>query len=142
MVAVRSIHPEQLAMNTNKQVEYWRVGSDQDWAVAVDLIQRGSQRHGLFFLHLAMEKLLKAHVCRVTNGFPPKIHNLLTLREKAGLTPSMDALELLGRMNAFCTVGRYPDDPVMASIPQQTAQRYITEAGKVREWLLQKLSQS
>ncbi|MBF0132641.1 MAG: HEPN domain-containing protein [Magnetococcales bacterium] len=131
-----------MSLNVQAQVDYWRISSDQDWAVAVGLIQRGSQRHGLFFLHLSMEKLLKAHVCRVTGNYPPKIHNLLNLREKAGLTLSGDETELLGRMNAFCMIGRYPDDPVIETIPQQVAQHYVVEAGKVRTWLLQKLSQS
>ncbi|MBF0141242.1 MAG: HEPN domain-containing protein [Magnetococcales bacterium] len=132
---------EGMRFNVQTQVDYWRTGSDQDWSVAVDLIQRGSQRHGLFFLHLAMEKLLKAHVCLATKDFPPKFHNLLLLRSRTGLDLSVNALELLGRLNAFCLVGRYPDDPVIETIPPHVAQRYVIEAGKVRTWLLQELSQ-
>jgi hypothetical protein len=30
-------------------------------------VARGRTRHGLFFAHLALEKTLKAHVCRATN---------------------------------------------------------------------------
>ncbi|MEO5333133.1 MAG: HEPN domain-containing protein [Magnetococcus sp. YQC-5] len=128
-------------MNVDKQVDYWRIGSDQDWKVAVDLINREEHRHGLFLLHLAMEKLLKALVCRVTKEFPPRTHNLLTLRESAELELSLDWLELLGRINALCLLGRYPDDP-METIPKPVARQYITEAEKVRQWLLQKLSGS
>ncbi|MBF0415510.1 MAG: hypothetical protein HQL79_07045 [Magnetococcales bacterium] len=68
-------------------------------------------------------------------------HNLLLLRSRTGLDLSVNALELLGRLNAFCLVGRYPDDPVIETIPPHVAQRYVIEAGKVRTWLLQELSQ-
>jgi hypothetical protein len=43
-----------------KQIAYWRDGAAEDWRVAQDLIKRRQVRHGLFFAHLALEKLLKA----------------------------------------------------------------------------------
>ncbi len=60
-------------MNVEQQVAYWRTGSDEDWEMAEIALEKRKIRHGLFFLHLAMEKLLKAHVCRVTGEYPPKI---------------------------------------------------------------------
>jgi HEPN domain-containing protein len=39
----------------------------------------------LFFAHLALEKLLKAHVCRATRDLAPRVHALLRLAERAGL---------------------------------------------------------
>lgn len=41
-------------------------------------------RHGLFLAHLALEKTLKAHVCRTTGELAPKTHNLVRLAEMAG----------------------------------------------------------
>ena len=49
-----------------QQIAYWRSGAREDWSVAVDLVERGRTRHGLFFVHLAIEKALKAHVCERT----------------------------------------------------------------------------
>ncbi|NCO95976.1 MAG: HEPN domain-containing protein, partial [Armatimonadetes bacterium] len=51
-------------IDVEKQVAYWRDGAKEDWEVAQELVDRGRTRHGLFFGHLALEKLLKAHVCR------------------------------------------------------------------------------
>ena len=65
--------------------QYWHTGSDEDWEMAEIALEKGKIRHGLFFLHLAMEKLIKAHVFRVTGDLPPKIHNLLTLMQRAKL---------------------------------------------------------
>jgi predicted nucleotidyltransferase len=46
-----------------RQANYWRQSSDEDWEVAQELVGNGRTRHGLFFAHLALEKLLKAFVC-------------------------------------------------------------------------------
>ena len=62
-------------MNIAKQIEHWRTGSDEDWEVAVLLLEKEKIPQGLFFLHLAMEKILKAHVWRTTQDHPPKIHD-------------------------------------------------------------------
>ena len=64
-----------------KQIAYWRDGAAEDWRVAQDLIKRRKVRHGLFFAHLALEKLLKALVCRRTQDLAPRIHSLVRLAE-------------------------------------------------------------
>jgi HEPN domain. len=58
-------------INIEKQVAYWRDGAVEDWEIAQELIERGRTRHGLFFVHLSLEKLLKAHVCRHTQDWLP-----------------------------------------------------------------------
>ncbi len=68
-----------------KQIDYWRTGGDEDFAAAESLVEEGHLRHGLFFAHLAVEKILKAHVTRQTREVPPRIHNLVRLAEMAGL---------------------------------------------------------
>lgn len=72
-------------LDSGKQVDYWRQGADEDWEVAVKLVTDGKSRHGLFFAHLALEKMLKALVCRHTRDVPPRIHNLTRPSELAGL---------------------------------------------------------
>jgi HEPN domain-containing protein len=72
-------------INIEKQVAYWRDGAVEDWEIAQELIERGRTRHGLFFVHLSLEKLLKAHVCRHTQDLAPRLHNLVRLAELAAL---------------------------------------------------------
>jgi|GEM_PF-6366911 len=50
-------------INITQQVEHWRKGAAEDWEVAKDLVKRGRIRHGLFFAHLTLEKLLKSYAC-------------------------------------------------------------------------------
>lgn len=127
-------------MDVEQQVVYWRTGSDEDWDMAEIALEKGKIRHGLFFLHLAMEKLLKAHICRVTGEYPPKIHDLIRLTTRAGLDLSETWLLLLGRMNAFCLIGRYPGEPTAQNISIDVAHRYLHDAQEVRAWLQQTLS--
>jgi HEPN domain-containing protein len=68
-------------IDIEKQVNYWQKGAIEEWDLAQDLVKRNKTRHGLFFAHLALEKLLKAHVCRQTQDLPPRTHNLTRLAE-------------------------------------------------------------
>ena len=95
-------------INIVKQVAFWRESAAEDWDVGRDLVKRGKTRHGLFFLHLALEKMLKAHVCRETGDFAPKIHALLVLANKAKLTLSDEQEDFLAEFDRFNIQGRYP----------------------------------
>jgi HEPN domain-containing protein len=95
-------------VDIDKQIAYWRSGAEEDWDVGRDLVGRGSVRHGLFFAHLALEKVLKGHVCRVTGALAPPIHNLIRLAERASISLSPEQLDLLAEANEFNIEGRYP----------------------------------
>lgn len=41
-----------------QQADYWRQGAQEDWDAGQALVERGYLRHGLFFVHLALEKIL------------------------------------------------------------------------------------
>ena len=83
-------------VDIGKQIHHWRSGAAEDWAVAEELIGLDKIRHGLFLAHLALEKALKAHVCRATGELAPRSHNLVRLAEMAGLKLS-GADRLVGR---------------------------------------------
>ncbi len=55
-----------------KQITYWQDGAKEEFDVAKQLIANEKIRHGLFFAHLAIEKLLKAKVCQTTGGDCPQ----------------------------------------------------------------------
>ena len=48
-----------MEININKQIEYWVITGKEDWEVAEELVNNNRTRHGLFFAHLALEKVLK-----------------------------------------------------------------------------------
>ena len=121
-------------MNVAAQVAYWRAGSDEDIAAAESLIEKGHPRHALFFAHLAVEKLLKAHVCRVTQDVAPRVHDLFRLAELAGLRLWPERAVLLARFQKYCLEGRYPDPGPLATAEE--GQRGLAEAREMRAWLM------
>jgi HEPN domain-containing protein len=121
-------------VDIEKQIDYWRDGSGEDFEVARELVDLGRTRHGLFFAHLALEKMLKAHVCRATGELAPKIHNLLRLAELAKLSISNQQRVILGRFNQYQLEGRYPDKlPKPAS--KNKAKAALKEGEEILVWL-------
>ena len=123
-------------MDINGQIAYWRNSSSEDWQVAQELIENGRVRHGLFFIHLAMEKILKAHVTKAIQDIPPRIHNLLRLSELANINPSSETIDTLQMVNQYNIEGRYPeglDSPPTLS----EAKAEVNQVKEVFEWLIQ-----
>jgi HEPN domain-containing protein len=127
-------------VDISKQVAYWQKGAEEDFPIAEILIQQGHTRHGLFFAHLALEKLLKALVCRRTNDLAPRIHNLVRLSEIAELPLTEDQKVILAELNIYNVEGRYPDT-LFIEITQTQATEVYRKAKEVFAWLITSLSQ-
>jgi HEPN domain-containing protein len=125
-------------IDVDKQITYWRDSANEDWAVALELVQGNRRRHGLFFAHLALEKALKAHVCRATRDIAPRLHNLVRLAELAELELRSDQLDVLAEMNVFNIEARYPDS--LSPPPSgEEVQHYLRCADEVLQWLIRQL---
>ena len=98
-----------MGFNVDSQVAHWWGSADEDIAFAEETLERGKIRYALFFTHLALEKALKALVCKVTKETPPKIHNLVSLAELAGIKLVDDQKEFLNQMTGWSMSGRYTD---------------------------------
>ena len=91
-------------------------------------------RHGLFFAHLALEKILKALICSRTHDVPPKRHNLTRLGELAGLKLSDQQADVPADMNQFNLEGRYPEFHMFQVSPQE-AKEFMARSEEVLIWL-------
>ena len=125
-------------MDVGKQVDYWRLGSEEDIAAAETLMEKGHLRHGLFFAHLAIEKILKAHVTHKTGETPPRIHNLIRLAELAGVALDPKRADFLRRFNLYQLEGRHPEI-FEARVEAETANERLASAREMVEWLTAKL---
>ena len=88
--------------NIPKQTEYWLKSAEEDFDVGRHLIKAEKTRHGLFFIHLALEKMLKACFCKNQRKTPPKIHNLPRLAELAKISldqKKQDGLEAINSLS-------------------------------------------
>ena len=84
---------------------------------AESLLEKGHLRHCLFFAHLAIEKMLKAHVTRQTKDVPPRTHNLIRLSEIAGLKLNPEQEQFLRKFGVYQLEGRYPDSEQDSGLP-------------------------
>ena len=121
-----------------KQIKYWMQGADSDIDTAEILIKNNKFLHGLFFCHLTIEKIIKAHLVKSTNLIPPKSHNLFRLLEKAGIKLVDEDAEFLGILMKYQLEGRYPDyDP---NIPDKNqVNDYFFKTKEILSWLKKKL---
>lgn len=122
-------------IDIDKHVAFWHDGALEDWEVATDLVEKNRIRHGLFLANLALEKALKALVCKATRDLAPRIHNLVRLAELAQLDLHSEQLDVLAEMNAFNIEGRYPET-YSEPLPKEEALRYMRRAEEVFQCLI------
>ena len=124
--------------NIERQVLYWRDTSQDDWRVAKKLIADKEVLHGLFFVHLTIEKALKAHVCKHTKKYAPLIHNLLSLARMTSIALTPEQESFLTEINTYNIRGRYPDIPIEAPSLRE-AKSILVQAEDFYEWLIKLL---
>ena len=122
-------------LNIEKQITYWQESAKEDWEVALELVGNNRSRHGLYFAHLALEKILKAHVCKETHDLAPKIHNLVDLAQLANITLTAHQSDILTEMNSFNIESLYPD-PTQAKLANEEAKVHIKRVDEVFKWLI------
>lgn len=61
----------------------WIALADYDLDTAQHMLESGRYLYVVFMCHLALEKMLKAHVTEATQAIPPKSHDLSTCSRKA-----------------------------------------------------------
>ena len=69
----------------------------------------GHLRHSLFFVHLAIEKILKAHIVKKTRDLPPRIHNLIRLAGAAEIPLDLEQEKFVREFGIYQIEGRYPE---------------------------------
>ena len=123
-------------------IEYWANSSNRDWKAAKDLASSGNLVQALFFAHLVIEKLLKAHwVKDNSEDFPPRTHNLEFLLSQTLLTLPMEDIDELRIMSAWNIEGRYQDykDLIFKTTTKDYIAAKFETVNRIRDWLLEKL---
>lgn len=129
-------------MDKAAYIDYWKLTAEKDWIAANHLFEKGDYLHSLFFGHLVIEKLLKAHWVKDNQSdVPPKSHNLLFLSSQTMLNPDSDILRLFSQINQFQLDGRYPDYKMnMYKIADETyTQALLINIEKAMLWLMSSL---
>lgn len=91
-------------------IKYWKDTAHKDWLAVSKMMECKTYVHALFFMHLVLEKLLKAHWVKDNAGnHPPKTHDLLKLVDQTQLEITIQERNTLRDMNSFQLEGRYPE---------------------------------
>ena len=124
-------------LNKDKLIKYWIDGSDDDFDTMTAMFESKRYSWSLFIGHLMIEKLLKAYYVKIKSDYPPFIHNLLRLAEKADIELTDDQREQLVTITAFNINARY-DDYKMSFKNQCTPEftiEWINKLKKMRPWI-------
>jgi HEPN domain-containing protein len=116
----------------------WIEMSDYDLETAQRMLQTGRYLYVVFMCHLALEKMLKAHVAEVTQSVPPRSHDLIYLLRKGGLVGMpRQHLEFIGKINNASIPTRYPDDlrRALREYTEEVARDYLKQTEEVLQWL-------
>jgi len=125
-------------LDIEKQVTYWRESSFRAFRSVPVLQQEGFWSEALFWSHLAVENLLKAHVVKATRDTPPYIHKLLRLGELAEIDLSADQLQLCEELSKYQRLARYPDEAIQEP-DAELARSLVHRAKEFHAWLLKRL---
>lgn len=71
------------------------------------MLTTGRFLYVVFMCHLALEKMLKAHVTEITQSIPVKTHDLIYLLKKCQLELPQEHLEFIGKINSASIPTRY-----------------------------------
>ena len=101
----------------------------------------GRYLYVVFMCHLALEKMLKAHVTEALQELPPRSHDLIYLISRSNLTLSENYLEFIGKINNASVLTRYPDDlqQVLQDYPRSVVKAYLEQTTEIIQWLHQNL---
>jgi len=109
----------------------------------MDMFNSKRYSWALFIGHLMLEKLLKAYFLHAKSDYPPYIHNLLRLAEKADLECDEIIKEQLVTITAFNINARYDDYKL--SFKQRCTSQFTTEWIEklldLRKWIKQLIEQ-
>jgi len=97
-------------MTKQQHIDYWVNTAEKDW-ISVDVLFKGKQYlHCLFWSHLVLEKLAKAHwVKNHEDNIPPRVHNIVWLLNESNIDLGEGTMTFLSNFNDFQLSARYPD---------------------------------
>lgn len=129
-------------MSKPEILKHWVQTAERDWQSVLLLFNGKQFVHALFFCHLVIEKILKAHwVKDNVESTPPRIHDLEHLYSETDIELSTEQLDLLRVMNSWNIEGRYQDykDKFYKNTTAEYTQSKINQVDKLRLWLLSEL---
>lgn len=120
-----------------KKPEEWFKQAAYDLKTAEIMFENKRFIYAVFMCHLAVEKGLKGIYQYRLNDLPPKVHNLIYLVEKIGLSPSEKLYNAIFELNRVSIPTRYPDDlaKMKSEYTKKNTLEIINICKEVLKWL-------
>ena len=97
-------------MSKEQHIAYWKESAEKDWDTCLAMLKAKKYVPALFYAHLTIEKLIKAHWVKDNLGnTPPFSHELINLTSQTDLELTGTQLDLLRIVNSWNIESRYPD---------------------------------
>lgn len=124
----------------NEIIKFWRDRAEDDRITAKTLLEAKRYSAVLFFVHLSIEKILKALIIEKTGKAAPYIHDLLSLAEVIEIELADDQKKLLREINTFNIAARYDDYKLefYKKATKSYVEKYFNSADKLHSWLEKK----
>ena len=132
-------------MTKDQHVFYWVDSAEYDWNGAEDAFKSGRYVHCLFWAHLSLEKLAKAHWAKNNqNNIPPKVHNIVRLLVLSNIDLGEEMMKFLEMFNRFQLSSRYPDyvNDIHKICTKEYTQNQLDKAMEARKCLIETLQSS
>ena len=120
-----------------KDTANWIALTDYDIETARHMLETGRYLCVIFLCHLALEKMLKAHVAEAAQAVPIKTHDLIYLVKTSELALPKNYLDFIGKINTASIPTRYPDDlqRALKEYPKPVVKDYLSQTQEILIWL-------
>ena len=126
----------------NDKINYWLDTAVYDLDTAKAMLETKRYLYVGFMCHQTIEKTLKA-VIASRGQFPPKIHNLSMLSDKAELTKEFtpEQIKFIIALNPLNIESRYPKykDKINSMLTQEKCKEIISKTEELFSWIKQYL---
>lgn len=124
-----------------KKPQEWFKQAAYDLKTAEIMLDNKRFIYAVFMCHLAIEKALKGIYQHKLHDIPPKVHNLIYLVEKTGLSPSEKLYDAIFELNRVSIPTRYPEDldKMKSEYKKQNTLKIISNSKEVLKWLKNQL---
>ena len=120
-----------------KLIDYWLGSSDRDYKTMLDLHSTNNNHWALFMGHLVIEKSLKALHIKLRGEFPPMIHDLRRISEKAGIELNTSQEKILDSISRFNLKARYDDykESFYTLCTDEFTKEWVEKIKECRKWI-------
>lgn len=118
--------------------EYWVETAKDTMDSSVKLFEQGKYVHSMFFLHLALEKMMKCLYVNRNKQEPPYGHSLQVLISKINdINPGSDIMKLLTEVTTFNIAARYNDykKSFYKTCDRDFALNYLNKGKELMLWM-------